>query len=134
MPYGPRLELATFDTVDSSFRRGILGALVEVLAMANAAHLQLHPETPKLYGSRVRYVFNRDRWSDIPTALKYGEGDCKDFTGWRLAELRREGIQVSPHVTVRTEMTPKGLVTIYHVLVEYPDGRLEDPSRMLGMQ
>lgn len=134
MPYCPRYELSTFDTVDPNFRRGILGALVEALALANAAHLFIHPETPKLYASGVKYVFNRDRWSDIPTCLRLGEGDCKDFTAWRLCELRRDGVNAVPDVTIRDEMTPEGLITIYHVRVRFPDGRIEDPSRMLGMQ
>jgi hypothetical protein len=133
MPYTPRLELRTFDELSHAWRRGILGALVEAIILADRAFLRDHPETPPLYQAGVRYLFNRDTWLDIPSVLARGSGDCKDFVAWRCAELRRDGIMATPDVTVRTEDRPSGRITIYHVRVRFPNGMLEDPSRMLGM-
>lgn len=134
MPYCPQFELATFDLLDPSWKRGILGGLVEALVLADRAYLRDHPETPSIYDAGIPYVFNRDRWQDIPTMLlKRREGDCKDFTAWRVAELRQQGIKAAVHVTDRLITGPDGRLTMYHVLVRLPGGLLEDPSRMLGM-
>jgi hypothetical protein len=133
MPYCPKFELATFDALGPSWKRGILGALVEALVMADRAYLRDYPDTPSLYDAGIPYVFNKDRWQDIPTMLVRREGDCKDFTAWRVAELRQHGIKASVHVTDRLISSPDGRLTMYHVLVRLPGGLLEDPSAMLGM-
>lgn len=133
MPYCPRFELRAFDVLDPAWKRGVLGALVESLVMADRAYLRDFPNTPPLYQAGVKYVFNRDRWQDIPTVIAYGEGDCKDFTAWRVAELRQHGIRAAVHVTERKIFGPDGRTHMYHVLVRFPDGSIEDPSRMLGM-
>lgn len=133
MPYCPQFELATFDMLDAAWKRGILGGLVEALVLADRAYLRDNPDTPSIYDAGVPYVFNRDRWQDIPTMLKRREGDCKDFTAWRVAELRQQGIRAAVHVTDRLISGPDGRLTMYHVLVRLPGGLLEDPSRMLGM-
>jgi hypothetical protein len=149
VPYSPQFELSTFEALDPSWKRGILGGLVEVLVRADRAYLRSYPATPPLYRSGVHYVFNRDRWQDIPTTLARREGDCKDFSAWRIAEYRREGIPAAVDVTVRTTTTKEGQkFTIYHVRVRLPRGlahvipawarakddhHVEDPSRALGM-
>lgn len=133
MPYCPRFELDAFDVLGDSWKRGILGALVEALVMADRAYLRDNPQTPSLYDLGIRYVFNRDRWQDIPTMLRMGEGDCKDFTAMRVAELRTMGVKASVDVTSRLILGPDGRTTMYHVRVRLPNGMIEDPSRMLGM-
>lgn len=137
MPYCPRFELGSFDALGPEWKRGILGGLVESLVLPNRAYLRDFPHTPGLYDAGIPYVFNRDRWQDIPTMLQRGEGDCKDFTAWRVAELRQQGERAAVHVTDRLIHSPDGKLVMYHVLVRrpQPDGtwRLEDPSRMLGM-
>jgi hypothetical protein len=141
MSYAPQFDLSTFDLLGPEWKRGILGCLVESLVMANRAYLRDFPATPSIYDAGVTYVFNRDQWKDIPSILRDRTGDCKDFTAWRVAELRRHGIKAAPYVTDRLIQTPDKSVVMYHVLVRIPvmnlDGsiswRLEDPSRMLGM-
>lgn len=141
MPYAPQFDLSTFDALGPEWKRGILGVLVESLVMADRAYLRDYPHTPGIYDAGVRYFFNRDQWKDIPSILRDGTGDCKDFTAWRVAELRNQGIKAAPYVTDRLIYAPDRAVTMYHVLVRIPiampDGsiewRLEDPSRMLGM-
>lgn len=133
MPYCPGFELRAFDVLDPAWKRGVLGALVEALVMADRAFLRDFPFTPPLYQAGVHYEFNRDRWQDIPTVIARGEGDCKDFTAWRVAELRQKGIRAAVHVTEREIFGPDGKTHMYHVLVRLPNGQLEDPSRILGM-
>ncbi len=58
--------------------------------------------------------------------------NCEDLACWRAAELRvREGILAEP--TFIWKLRPNGGY-LYHILVRYPDGRIEDPSRTLGMR
>jgi hypothetical protein len=58
--------------------------------------------------------------------------NCEDLACWRAAELRvRYGIQAEP--TFIWKLRPNGGY-LYHILVKLPDGRIEDPSRTLGMR
>ena len=144
MAYCPRYELGTFDDprIDAAWKVGILRQGLAPIIMANRAYLRTHPEWPGLYKAGLKgYKFNRDHWRDIPTLLKYGEGDCKDFTAVRIAELLDGydprfpyGVRAAVHVTTDRRTLDTGEnVTMYHVLVRFPNGTLEDPSRMLGM-
>ena len=73
----------------------------------------------------------RDEWQDIPETIKRREGDCEDLGCWRLAELR-----VRSHEDARpfVKCAVYGPRTVYHVAVTRADGRVEDPSRVLGMR
>jgi len=103
------------------------------LIAANVAYLRVHPKTPRLYESGVRYEEEpgtQDDWDDIPETLSVGVGDCEDLSGWRIAELRVAGeVAAMPRVTVFTQ---DKRVT-YHVAVRRASGLVEDPSRELGM-
>lgn len=58
--------------------------------------------------------------------------NCEDLSAWRCAELQvRQGIQAWPCFTYRVR---PGGGYLYHIQVRYPDGRVEDPSRTLGMR
>jgi hypothetical protein len=58
--------------------------------------------------------------------------NCEDLACWRVAELRtRFGIDARP--TFTSQVRPDGS-HLYHILVRLPDGRIEDPSRRLGMR
>lgn len=58
--------------------------------------------------------------------MRDGYGDCEDLAAARVAELRvKAGIKAVPWLKKKGK--------IWHVLVRYPDGTLEDPSRKLGM-
>ncbi len=101
------------------------------LTLSNVEYLKRHPSTPKLYDSGVIYERENgtEAWGDIPTLLARGYGDCEDLACWRAAELRSEGIEAKPFITWR----PGGRGTILHAVVEWPGGKVEDPSRALGM-
>jgi hypothetical protein len=58
--------------------------------------------------------------------------NCEDLACWRAAELRvRYGIKAVP--TFIWKVRPAGGY-LYHIQVKLPDGRVEDPSRALGMR
>lgn len=58
--------------------------------------------------------------------------NCEDLACWRAAEYRvRYGINAIP--TFIWKVRPNG-GHLYHILVKLPDGRIEDPSRALGMR
>lgn len=57
--------------------------------------------------------------------------NCEDLCCWRAAELQAEGIAAHPVFVWRKIEDGSHL---YHIVVRYPDGRIEDPSRRLGMK
>lgn len=58
--------------------------------------------------------------------------NCEDLACWRAAELRvRYGIAAIPIFTCKPRANGGYL---YHITVQLPDGRIEDPSRRLGMR
>jgi hypothetical protein len=58
--------------------------------------------------------------------------NCEDLACWRAAELQVfEGIRAYPTFLWRAR--PRG-GALYHIQVRYPDDRVEDPSRRLGMR
>lgn len=104
-------------------------AAVEGLALVDSVLLDYYPIRP-LYEVRPRYqVGGSEQWKDIGAVLRDGWGDCKDFTAWRLAELRKRGIRARAESIV--ERQRKRL--LFHTYVRYADGRTEDPARILGM-
>lgn len=112
--------------------------MLEALIQTNLIYLRSHPNTPLLYESGVRYKseierhgFSKEEWFDIPHILERGEGDCEDLACWRVAELRKSGVRAKAAVKGKT-IAPT--VTLFHVLTQWPNGRLEDPSKKLGMR
>lgn len=104
-------------------------AAVEGLALVDAVLLDYY-QLPSIYTVRPRYrVAKRETWKDIGAVLRDGWGDCKDFTAWRLAELRKQGVAASAESIVGRS----GRKLLFHTYVRYPDGRLEDPAKRLGM-
>jgi hypothetical protein len=131
--YGPQFRLRSFDVLDAPSRETVLRLMMEALIAANVAFLLAHPQTPRLYESGVRYEEEpegEDDWNDIPVTLSLGYGDCEDLAGWRIAELRVAGeLAAMPRVSVYR----LGRRITYHVAVRRAAGRIEDPSRELGM-
>lgn len=113
--------------------RRALTWLMYGLSQINREYLIRHPNTPRLYDSGVRYKAekNTENWQDIPNILMNGYGDCEDLACYRIGELQADGIRAMPFISWRPSSKTQGV--IYHALVRYPDGRIEDPSRALGM-
>ena len=107
-----------------------LRALVE----SDIHYLRTHPRTPNLYDAGVRYEREppgQEHWKTIPEILSDGFGDCEDLASWRVAELRvrqnRNDVQV-----FRKRRTMNG-IHLFHIVVRYQNGQIEDPSKILGM-
>lgn len=78
---------------------------------------------PPLYQSGVRYKRERgDRevWRTCWAAYRRRAGDCEDLACWLAAETGGRA------VPVRTRIG-------WHIVTRLPDGRIEDPSKRLGM-
>ena len=135
MLYAPHFQLRAFDTLTEPAKLEALAHLLEALTLVNVAWLREHAQrAPWLYESGVRYEEEppgRDEWQDIPETLKRGEGDCEDLACWRLAELRVRSLEDARPFVKGTVYGPR---TVYHVAVRRSDGRIEDPSRVLGMR
>jgi hypothetical protein len=132
--YAPHFQLRAFDTLTEPAKLDALAHLLEALTLVNVAWLREHPGAPWLYESGVRYEEEppgRDEWQDIPETITRREGDCEDLACWRLAELRVRSLEDARPFVKRTVFGPR---TIYHVAVRRSDGRIEDPSRVLGMR
>lgn len=90
-----------------------------LLVEAGERYLAAHPGTPPLYESGVRYVrSDREAYRDIAMMLETGQGDVDELVCWRIAELRRQGIDAKP------ELVKSG--TSYVVRVRLPDGSIEN--------
>ena len=142
MTYRITFALGLFNgPADRAESHKALNILLAALTKIDIEYLRDHPETPDIYKSGVRYVeelSGLEDWQDIPTCLVTRRGDCEDLACWRAAELNvRHGIKAYPIYGFRT--LPNGNV-VYHIRIQYPavggtgPGRIEDPSRMLGMR
>lgn len=118
---------------DAKRSRKALLILMESLARINYGYLKLYSENiPSLYDSGVVYRPERgtENWCDIPHVLKQQWGDCEDLACWRIAELRFRGVKARPWI----KWNPRAKHhMVYHAVVRLPDGRVEDPSKALGM-
>jgi hypothetical protein len=65
-------------------------------------------------------------WRHALAVLEYGQADCKSLSAYRAAELLRDGEDA------RVVVKRTGAHTL-HARVRV-DGRIEDPSRRLGMK
>lgn len=91
---------------------------------------------PPLYSAGVRYKrenyqgIHPEDWRDCLEVVRRGGGDCEDLACYRAAELRMQG-EPARAMFVERE-TPAG-GRLFHIVVQRRGGRLEDPSRQLGM-
>jgi hypothetical protein len=123
-----RVGLLTTGNGKLPLLRPLLFALVEV----NLWHLN-HGNFPPLYSSGVVYQPEppgEEDWKDLVGCLRDGWGDCEDLACWRVAEYRKRGIHAVPEMYDRQI----DCIRLIHVLCRLPDGRLEDPSKQLGMR
>jgi hypothetical protein len=104
---------------------------------------------PPLYASGVRYkeeAPGHEDWLDAPAVLKQRHADCEDLAAYRAAELRVAGVDCEP--VIKWQWIPRAMmirqgypaktlppdgVYLVHCVVRFPDGRIEDPSKILGM-
>jgi hypothetical protein len=109
-----------------------LECLVFGLALASLAQMRAsatRARIPSLYSGKIRYCREprgSERWQTALETSELGCGDCEDLVAFRCAELMAQGIKARPKVLT---INP----TLRHVVVRWPDGRIEDPSKKLGM-
>lgn len=119
------------------FNRRLLTILLEALTEANVAILRTFgSRVPDLYRSGMRYrreSIGQEDWCDIIELLRLGYGDCEDLSCWRAAELRVRHGDKGARAFVRGPRRLPGGVMMYHIQVQRGDGRIEDPSLLLGM-
>lgn len=93
---------------------------------------------PPLYRAGIRYVRDGESalpgagpedWQDCIEAITRGEADCKSLACYRAAELRLQGVKAFAQFRWRDR--DRG--SLYHIIVQHPDGTIEDPSAKLGM-
>jgi hypothetical protein len=107
-------------------RRSIEAALAALFAL-NVAFFQSHPNAPHIRRAGVRYARERgERWQTAPVLLASRRGDCEDLASYHAAFLRARGERAVPQLR---EVRPG----LWHVVVRRADGRIDDPSRWLGM-
>ena len=118
------------------YRNRALQILLWTLIHLNELYLAHHPETPPLYRAGVRYFrepFGYEQWITIPKIRRQGGADCEDLCAWRVAELRRKGVDARPAWTHSERVGPRGSYRMYHIKVFVPGRGFEDPSLRLGM-
>lgn len=112
--------------IPASGRASIEAALAALTGL-NEAYFRTHPRAPSIRRSGIRYVREElEDWQTAPVLLASRAGDCDDIAPYHAAWLRARGERAAP--TLR-EVRPG----LWHVLVRRADGRIEDPSRWLGM-
>ena len=103
-------------------------ALLWGLVLASQEQMR-HVRIPSLYTSGVRYRREptaREQWQTALETARLGYGDCEDLVAYRCAELRMKGVRAEPYC-----YAPRpGLI---HCQVRLPGGKIEDPSKRLGM-
>jgi hypothetical protein len=110
---------------DEFDRARALELLLTGLVALNVAIMERY-DLPPLYESGVRYREDRRMWRHALAVLEAGRVDCKSLAAYRAAELIRKGADA------RVVVNRTGRKTLHaRVLV---DGRIEDPSRRLGMK
>lgn len=128
-----RIEIITPSGITSRYlgdENDIVDAL-QVLYNANLHSMQAS-RYPSVYQLGVRYrrePVGREWWVSAPLMAMYPEAgyDCEDLASYQAAWLRASGRD--PRARVGLRRSDVG----WHVVVIRGDGRIEDPSRALGM-
>lgn len=125
---------------DSRSFAAVARMVAESAVLANRLHLRAYPATPRLYASGVRYknepIGLPDKLEDIPRLLKRGTADCLHLSSWLVAELREldnEDATLVIKLPPLAQRLDPSRGRCFHVKVRRASGRLEDPSKRLGM-
>jgi hypothetical protein len=126
--FAPRLILSAEGALTSEAIAVCLAALTHWNAILMRAS-----ELPGLYASGVRYREEPgEDWRDAIEVLARGAGDCEDLACYRAAELQISGEAGACAIPV--EVGRAGAERQFHIVVRRANGRIEDPSAVLGMR
>ena len=144
-----RIQLPEVKGEGSEWRFAPILIALEALTRINQWHFR-RGVVPPLMSAGVRYQEEppgREDWDDALTVAGRGWGDCEDLAAYYAAELRENhGIGaecVIKHKFIsREEMLRSGYqgripmdgIFLVHVMVRLPNGRVIDPSKILGMK
>ena len=106
-----------------------LEKLLEGMVLLSLSQLQ-RGLCPPLYQAGVRYEREprgRESWQSALKTYRLGRGDCEDLANYLAASRRLVGIDAKVKVL---DIRPG----LKHVVVQMPDGTIEDPSKRLGMK
>ena len=133
------------------FSERALSALCWALVYADEAYLIDVPGQLPLYDSHIRWKAEeptgrsackggngQEQFLGVRQVREQGHADCEDLACWRVAELRLGAIGPLRQASILampvyySRVQPNGTL-MYHIVVRWPNGQLEDPSRRLGM-
>lgn len=122
-------------------RSDVFARAVRLLGEAAIYINRVHIATegaPALYASGVVYqnepTTSPDKLLSIPDILEQGWGDCLHLSCWRVAELREAGEERAALAYTWKPMVINGSPgRLFHCIVRRANGKIEDPSRVLGM-
>lgn len=133
MPITPRFDVGYLVTANPKETAKMLLGLLTKLVEANLVYLRRFPKTPHPYAANIRYIREKpgeETWQGIGQILAKGGGDCEDLASYLAAYEQFHGVNATPLVLYK--QLPQG--HLFHIVVKYPDGRKEDPSKKLGMR
>lgn len=108
--------------------KGLMEALEELCAF-NSEFLRQDPRLPDIYKAGVRYEAEppgQEDWLTYPILIQDRVGDCEDLACARVAKLRQRGeVGAAPYLYHKNRL--------WHVMVKRGNGKIEDPSAVLGM-
>ncbi len=113
-----------------------LEGLVRINVKLLLAAIRAGRPVPPLYRLGVRYKrepLKREWWQTVMDNAVEQWADCEDLATHRAAELRVGGALAGIPYPARAVCKRTG-PRMYHAVVQHPDGRIEDPSRALGMK
>lgn len=133
-PYEPSFVLSVFQGVeDRDISHEVMLAAVEFLIRVDQAEIAKY-RLPSIYKAGALYEHVEGRldtaWKDALSLVDTGLGNCKVLAAYLIAWNRNRGIRCWPKLyqVINDDGTQD-----WHVAVEYPGGRIEDPSKRLGM-
>ena len=106
---------------------------LEGMVIVNRAQIKAGEVGP-LYASGVRYRDEppgTETFRDAYTINRLGHGDCAHLAAWRVAELQEQGEK--SNIRVKWFKRKPGRGRLYHIQVRRGNGKIEDPSKLLGM-
>jgi len=112
-----------------------LEGLVRVNVAMLVAAIRAGRPVPPLYKLGVRYKREpvpREWWQTVADNAVEKTADCEDLASHLAAQYRVAGILAGVKYPARAVCVRTGPKS-YHAIVRLPDGRIEDPSRALGM-
>jgi len=134
------LRMGLLEEFNEEETQEVLERLLETWVQINEIWWRAHPEAPPLYTWGVNYEREAkgtpETWVCAPMIRRQKYHiDCDDWAPARAGELRaRLDEPARVILPMRKVRGADGKIKrLYHVQVERADGRIEDPSKVLGM-